>query len=398
LIEFLTENIFEPINKSIQIFEGGSLKTGEPDLRSRDLIASRRLHWLAEKVNGRLKELLAEPGVNPKSDFILNMRESLQKWICTSMPTLFNKLSTDLRNVLLGELTEELLYQTRSRLPNPLDESIWCNVAIDLMRKTVHSMAHYLFCYAGPIDIRRECLGEHILEHAVEAAASVRNGLNAIDKYKKGDISGVSIDHHINQLSFKSRQQIINKEILLDESKRKMISLYDTQNTICFGAAAAMADIQAYYDAMDLCGIEPCFIPGGAKECHLSIVSLYEPNSTDSDCGENSLQFNWIARSIDAFKKGDACVNEKWYLENQVLAIVHILATDCVNGKGWYSLEKICEEVNLELEDAKKALSLGVPNPTWPKSKIISAFSPGLSDFGSPKRSRGRPRKRQPRK
>jgi len=104
-----------------------------------------------------------------------------------------------------------------------------------------------------------------------------------------------------------------------------------------------------------------------------------------------------MARSVGAFKRGAARVNEQWYLENQVLLVLHLLATSCVDwqstGNEHYSLQKLCEAMSVDAECATKALSHGVIVPTWPKPDTTSACAPAAvgSDHG-PRKSRKRSR------
>lgn len=392
LVDFLTQTIFHPISERI----------GHPGLpRTRDLIARRRLHWVSEVLAERVQEYIADPTIDSGSEFVSSIRESIQKWRFVSMSALFDRLNSDLRKALLGELTEELLYQARSHLPNPLDERIWSCLAIDLTKKVVHSLAKYLFCHSGQNEIRKQHLGEDLLKHAMDAAESVQNGSKAINNRSP------AMDEYVNSLSFKSVQRKINEDIFLDESKEGMISLYDTKKIIHFGTAAAMADIQAYYDAVELCGIESYYIPGKTRrlsEDNRSIVAQYETD-TINDSEKRSPQFYWMSRRIDAFKKGYARVNEKWYLENQVLTVVHMLASTCVDWShsdgehAGYNLETLCRKINIDLNDAKRALSQGAVNPTWPEPDVKTAYSPALSDVGptnGPIRGRQKARHRTP--
>jgi len=391
-VDFLTETIFGPIESLFQAGDRLAIGGSRPR-RLRDLIARRRLHWIAEVLTKRVQEYFADPTVDSSSEFISSVRDQIQKWRFVSLPELFDRLNSDLQYALLGELTEEMLYQARSNLPNPLDQRMWSNLAVDLTIKVVHSVAKYLCCYPRQNETRKQHLGEDLLTLARDAAESVRNGTHAINNlYKDHSIPSTATDKHIKSFSFKPAKQTINEEILLDKSKEKMISVYDAKSTIHFGTAAAMADIQAYYDATELCGIESHYIPGKTRrvsKCNCSIVSQYEPECA-SNIEKRSPQFYWMSRSIDAFKNGNARVNEQWYLVNQVLTVVHVLASTLVDWSGsdgehannGYSLEKLCKMINLDLNDAKRALSRGAVRPTWPEQDVITAHSPALSEVG----------------
>ena len=63
-VEQLTEKILSPINKAIRSSfpEDGGDGLNPP--RGRDLIARRRLHWLGERLEGKVQKYLADPTVN----------------------------------------------------------------------------------------------------------------------------------------------------------------------------------------------------------------------------------------------------------------------------------------------------------------------------------------------
>lgn len=377
LIEFLTTNIFNRLEKVPE------------KMRPRDLIARRRLFWIGEKFEGRYQEFLAnDKTVRESASALKGIRVWLDQWCsASSLPSIYPKIDESLRSVVHDELTEELL--TLSLLPNPLNESTWCKVAVDLTKDATVLIGQYLYCYPGTLDdLKKESLSKKLLMLAKMSALAIRQGVNAIKN------NGTSVNARIKDLSFNTQKRIIKKKNLADVSKKeRMRDLYDIQDTIRYGTAASMADIQAYYDAIELCGIEPYYIPGKNKrvyDCEHSIVSQYEPRDSETAAETRSPQHHWMARSIDTIKIGDASVNEQWYIENQVLLVLHILASTCVDWSGtsedsgeegaitetWYSLEKLCAEINLDLDKAKRALSLGAIDPTWPKQDIKPSYVP----------------------
>jgi hypothetical protein len=104
LVEFLTEHIFDPINKSIERYctvEGNEIS----DLpREKDLIAMRRLHWLSEKLTERVQEYLTDSAVDALSyirHFTQEWRLSIERQGCNT-------------RALHNEISEENLYQARS--------------------------------------------------------------------------------------------------------------------------------------------------------------------------------------------------------------------------------------------------------------------------------------------
>ena len=393
LIEFLTDEIFDPVNESIQRTFPEEGHINKDASRTADIIARRRLHWIGEKLEGRFQQFLVDSEVDSNSEFMSSIRVSLRRWRFVSMASIYHQLNDNHRIVLQNELTEELFYQARSSLPSPLNETVWCKLAVDLMKNVSVLLAQYMHCYPGPLDMRKQFLADKLLGLAEEAAVAVRKGANAT----------IRSDTDLDNLSFKSPKRIIKKKYLVDGSNERMTSLYDDRDIIRFGTAAAMADIQAYYDAVDLCGIDSYFTPGKNKrisECERSIVSMYGPVGVDED-DKRSPQHHWMARSVDTFKKGAASVNEQWYIENQVLLVVDALASTCVDwgqsdGSEMYSLEKLCVKISYDLDRAERAKKLGAVNPAFPAPEITPAIEAEEKTNESRKRRRQAPRKPAP--
>ena len=176
-----------------------------------------------------------------------------------------------------------------------------------------------------------------------------------------------TVKKYINLLAFQSKNQKIQPRHIPFSSnyhKEGVINIYHTNVKIPFGTAAAMADIQAYQDAVELCSLDSYITHGQLckfDQCNLSIISQYAPyNLKGSTHGSGRYQFHSTARSIEAFKKGVANVNVEWYLANQVLLVVHVLALSCVEWKckdELHSLEVLCKTIGLDLTIAKITLS-----------------------------------------
>jgi hypothetical protein len=101
LVEFLTEKIFDPIDKSIISGE----RAENSDLPwERVLVARRRLHWIGEKLERRVQGYLADSSVDANSEFISYIKHFIRKW----------QIGDHDPSALHDELKEEELYRTRS--------------------------------------------------------------------------------------------------------------------------------------------------------------------------------------------------------------------------------------------------------------------------------------------
>lgn len=242
-------------------------------------------------------------------------------------------------------------------------------------------------CYSGSIDSRKRDLTEVLLRDARKSARAIREGSDAINRQHSG-LSEDEIGNVVELFTFKSTKQKIKQRYFFypskQSTKKSLLSMYDSHPPIHFGTAAALAEIQAYQDAAELGSLDSFAIPGMLKnltECDLSVVSHYTAERSDNSNGCKP-QFYWMARGIDAFKKGVAHVNTQWYLENQLLLVMHLLASNCVDwgcsrsGEELYSLEKLCRAIEIDPNIAAAALSQGPIVPNWPeRNRVKSAFS-----------------------
>ena len=115
LVQFLTENIFDPINKSIKRYctvEGTEISDFPCE---KDLIAMRRLHWLAGKLMERVREYLTDSA----ADALSYIRHVTQEWRLSILRQGCNT------RALQNEISEENLYQARP--PSLADGGLTCH-------------------------------------------------------------------------------------------------------------------------------------------------------------------------------------------------------------------------------------------------------------------------------
>lgn len=369
LVEYLTNDVLAPIDQRIRCFFSANEKR-----LSKDMVARQRIQWLGTKLQYRLKEMMTKPDPEDKllsrKEMVTTIENALLKWEFTILPDMFPNLSSvsigeakTLQDVILFELSEELLYSISSKLPDPLNSTLWSKISIELTESTARNIARYLVCYKGPMHSRIQLLAQKLLVNAKNAANRVREASLFVNNKN----STLSRDAAIDNLSFHSLCRKMKKKDVAPNGS--LINVYTSNLNLRYGTAATIADIQAYQDAVELGYLEPYFDPCSTRrltDSKVSIVSQY----ASRDCNSDSKQFHWMARSIDAFDSGVARVNEQWYLLNQVLLPVHIMASECVEWKEefqFYTLINICEAIGIELHVAKETLERGVVRPNWPE-------------------------------
>jgi hypothetical protein len=388
LVEFLTDDVFVHIDQRIR--DCITAKGGDELFKrlSKDIVARLRMHWLRKIFQCRLKEMVSEQ--HPEDELITQIggkemiaaiEKSLVKWEFTILPDLFSHLNSvsngsgkTLQDIILFELSEELLFSVSSKLPDPLNGTMWSKISSDLTESTARNIAKYLFCCKGPIHSRMQVLAEQLILGSKDAADRIRDASQIINN-NSGSLfinnkSGSLLKDATSILSFRSLHRKLKKKDFAPNGS--LINIYCNDLTLHHGAASAMADIQAYQDAVELGYLEPYFDPCATKkltvtDSELSIVSQY----ASLDHNDTSQQFNWMARNINAFVSGVARVNEQWYILNQVLLPVHTLASACVELREFqfYTLAIMCEAIGVELLVAEESLKRGVARPNWPALK-----------------------------
>lgn len=382
LVEYLTNDVLAPIDQRIGHWQAESFTR-----LSKDLVARQRIHWLRMQLHSRLKEMVANQDPEDKllkrilttgqNEMVAATEESLLKWDFTMLPEIFSFLNTvpigdnkTLQDVMCLELSEELLYSVASKLPDPLNSTMWSKISIDLTESITRDIARYSVCYREPMQSNAEMLAKELLVRVRNAVNLVREACSIVNRENGSlsmDAGSLSMDAAIDELSFHSLSRRMKMKDVAPNGS--LMNVYANDLNIRYGTAATIADIQAYQDAVELGYLEPYFDPCSTRrltDTKLSMVSQYPSHNHN----KSKQQFHHMARSIDAFKCGVARVNEQWYVLNQILLPVHILVSACVKwpaGFQFYSLEQLCGASGIKLKDAEEAIERGVMRPNWPE-------------------------------
>jgi hypothetical protein len=221
---------------------------------------------------------------------------------------------------------------------------------------------------------------KHLLDGVMRSANAVRKAARLINNPQ--DISATQLELSISLLAFKT----CHKQLYFDTSNA--IGIYDSTTAKSYGEATSLAELQAYHDAVDLCSIETSYACPGmlsrTQDNNLVLISKYHSDNTDQIDIVNAPQFRWMPRTVDAFRKGNARIHEKWYLYNQILLVAHLLAdivdwnfdTTTDDDSPMYSLNKICFAIGLDAGVADAAISRGAFNPIPASSERKKCMSP----------------------
>ena len=314
----------------------------------RQLVARRRIHWLSCLIENRIRVLLLTPQDSslPKAG-LESMLKQAERW-CLDMKwdPIFpdhdshcSQINNRLR-AFKRELVEEFLFPIREKLPNALDETTWCPVAVELIKKlcahtaafhtrnkVTLAMAYFDCAKWGVVAIREAC----------------RMPRNSKPPSKLAFDFG---DNGYNQISG-------------DELWKVVETLSGPESILSKGIMAKAADLRAYYDLVEL-GLVSA--PIDRANLIVKIEGLVFVSKVPYAAENTSCCTIGLPRGVDCFRDGVAELDEDWYIVWQVLYTVHVFAAHYLSGCDVLSsfLEKLCDEVKIDFLKAKLAVESGI--------------------------------------
>ena len=304
----------------------------------RQWVARLRLNWMRLLFQQRLKQLKEINGESNEltSKEMKDIRETLDlmEWTVNNKDIeTFKTLESILRygngssvcaRILLELFEENLFWASRKdALIHVLDQGLWCSAARSLTRAISSEIVkhHKLLSLSK----NYEFLQRTIINFARKTAEDIR-------KAHRNLSSNINTQAAIDLLGFSNckeagvKHQLKYGESLLDASR-----LYDEK-------LSGFQNYVAYEEAVSL-GV------GGV----MTLVPNLALNEVSLVVKINKTKENRVMHSD---------VNLDWYLLWQVVRVVHVFATTCVEwpNETMYSLEKLCSELKLKFDDAKEML------------------------------------------
>lgn len=239
-------------------------------------------------------------------------------------------------NSLCTEVFEENLFLVSlgNTLIKAFDSSRWCTTARKLIEDVAKKAIGSYFLEA-PSHLSTEQRLKRLVAKLEKLAVGAASDIRRACKYMHSlDVARYDFDCAVQTLSFNGFQ---NKQELI-------LSYQEAHVLACLSEYTKM---DAPLDFIVLRGVKT------TKVC------------IDDDSADTRISSNTV-HDMDVLKSGSARVNENWYLLWQVVRVIHIFATRCVQwnidqvgtSNPIYSLERLCKKVGVDAEDAKKVLSL----------------------------------------
>ena len=334
----------------------------------KQLIARRRIHWLSCLIENRTRVLLLTPqDSNVPQAGLESMLKQAESW-CLDMKWDPVFPDYDLHSVhinsclraLRRELVEEILYPIRAKLPNALDESRWCPLAVELIRKLcAHTTKYHT--------TNKVTLAMAYFDCAKRGVTAIRKACRMPRRSKPP--SKLAFDFGDNGYS----------EISGDELWKVVEALSGPESILSKGIMAKAADLRAYYDLVEL-GLVTA--PEDRANLVFKIEGLVFVSKVPYAADNMSCCTIGLPRGVDCFCNGVAELDEVWYIIWQVLYIVHVFADHYLRGCDVHGnfLEKLCHEVSIDFLKAKLAVDAGIKlDIHLPKIKFCIPRQPEIS-------------------
>jgi hypothetical protein len=329
----------------------------------RQLIARRRIHWLSFLLEDKIKLLLlSATDSNLDRSHLEALLKQAQKWCLemkwTEIATICDPsfaLVNDLWTTVNGELVEEILFPLREKLPKVLDESSWCPVSVELIRRMCAVTAKLSIETDSSISLANEYIGLAKL-----AADTVRESC----RLSTPERAPMNLAFDFGDDGY--------HQIKGDELWKCVDALFEPESTMSKGIMAKAADLFVYADAVEHGSISQ---PIDKADLTFKIEGRVLVAKMPPPHGSNSLCTIGLPRSADCFRTGVAELDEDWYIIWQVLYVVQAFAayyicdTDVLGS----FLEIMCAQVGIDIAKATNAIENGIKIDVYtPKSQYCA--------------------------
>jgi hypothetical protein len=316
----------------------------------RQLIARRRIHWLSFLLEDGIKLLLlSATESNLERSHLEALLKQAERWCLemkwTQIVTICDPSFTlvdDLWKTVNGELVEEFLFPLREKLPNVLDESSWCPVSMELIRKLCAVTAKLSIESDSSVSLAKEYIG-----FAKVAADAVREAC----RLTKPGLPPMTLAFDFGDDGY--------HQIKGDELWKCVAALFEPESIMSKGIMAKAADLCAYFDAIELGSL---FQPIDRADLTFKIEGPVLVAKMPHLQGSNSLCTIGLPRSVDCFRTGVAELDEDWYIIWQVLYVVQAFAAYYLRDTYVFGsfLEIMCAQVGIDLAKATYAIESGI--------------------------------------
>lgn len=363
-INFLNDKVWTPLVNKIETFLSNSDCVGVLSLN--EWTAAVRIQWLTNAFRQKVMKYKA----CTTQDNLLNqlliykMTTTLDKIQSRAVDVnvfdekkILDDKGKSVKDAIQNELIEEVGFYLQKDLPMLLDSSVYCPVAVRLIKKLSGIVSTSIIRRNKTSDhLIKQFLKEQMWNDFLEVALVALNELcQAIENFDKDGSANYS------DLVFSSG--ILVKSSLIGPIQ-KALELVKCSNaffldntTVSKGFRAALLDKIAYFEALQLSGIEP-LIDTSAVEFQIN-EEIVMTAFTEISTHEELRDLGSAPRSVSYAMKRSTHINSTWYTVWQIFWPVHAFATKFLDSSV-YSSESFSERLGISSEVSQFACKRGM--------------------------------------
>jgi len=374
--EFIVTSIlphFSDLSKiSLQEFLIRQSSQAESLFTPRQMIARQRIHWISILLENRISDLMlsAQSSLPPSS--IKSMLGQAEKW-CLDMKWIQQVTDCDLSfenadsllKPIEQEVVEEFLFPLRGKLPRALNETSWCQLAVELTKKLC-----VVTWKASTSNQTSMSLAKEYIDCAAKGAAAIREACSV----PQGVIPATNIGFYFGEEGY--------HQISGDELWKSAAALSEPESTMSKGIMAQAADLCAYFDLVEL-GLVP--EPIDRKNITVKIEGRVFVAKLPYSQNNHPCSTIGLPRSEDCFRRGVATLDKDWYIIWQVVYVAHTFASHYLLDPLVLDtfLVSLCTGVGIDWGKAKYAIDSGIKENVY--SPNIVYCDPGQLSHSTPK-------------
>ena len=270
-------------------------------------------------------------------------------------------LYADLFFKMHREISEEIIISASCNkyILNPYNEAFWCKSSIKMFRTILLHLSSFELSPCPKLE-----LSNNIYIASSTAAKEIKesNTFKCVDNvcFQQKSLSKKYYEQSCKEKSSGKQNSACSCNV----------SFFDLTPATCQQFSqlkSTEADLQAYYDVLELCNME--------EARYVSISDLIVKDTPEVSIAMTKAPWNnsqerlsdVIPRSIDVVKSGYVEVHRYWYLWHQILSVVHPLATQIkwveeranddghigndVDGGNLYTLKKVILSLGINFND-----------------------------------------------
>lgn len=380
LLKFIGTEIWRPIVDRIDALKQAcNSGASQMPLSPNQWVAARRVSWLADVFRQKLEK---EKQKNlDKSLFrfyekeINKMLESIDRRASTSFTVAMKLdrglLGSSVVDAVDDELLEEICYDLRHKLHMVINDSIYCPVAVRLVKSLCRQIAYlWLFREGNSWDDNRRAKQSLLRGFYDAAIASQKQILQSIQQPELGfrDLQFTSGIQYKSVLSGK----------IEDIFKRfRSSNAFFLQNSLTpKGIVAALIEKLQYNDALSVAGLEPCVDDSTLSfdiDDHLAMIRYegFDGHDELNGLGSAPVAVSKIAKSQR--------INETWYIHWQVVWVVDTFARYYLEDAD-YSLGELCRKLNVDISHSTFVTQRGLHYDHCERYRDFYNLKPGQSE------------------